>query len=446
MSSIRLTVCTFAVLTMSGQVVRSGSVGGSLRDSSGHGVAAATVQLRTSGQTLTVKTDSEGLYRFTAAPGSTYTLRAEISGQGVAIFGPFALAPREAKTVDLTLAPIERPDFFDQPSFIVAGVTDSSNRGGHGSDTILRSSEALTRDAASLSKAPGDTATLSAESLRETLEREPNNAGLHHALADAEERRGSALEAVREYQRAAELDASERNVFDWGSELMLHRASEPAIEVFTKGSRLYPRSVRMLLGLAVALYSRGLYDQAVQRFFEATDLNPNDSSPYLFLSKVQSSAITRTDGFVERLGRFAKLHPEIAWADYAYAVSLWKQGNAALDANAIAQVRSLLEKAIRLDPNLAAAHLQLGILCAAQNDFPRAITAYQEAVEIDPGLEEAHYRLAQAYVRTGDGVRAQKEFELHDRLAKESEERFERERRQIRQFVVELRGHASQPQ
>jgi tetratricopeptide (TPR) repeat protein len=393
-----------------------------------------------------VKTDSEGLYRFKAAPGSTYTLRAEMSGQSETTFGPFVLSPDGAKTVDLTLVPIERPAFFDQPSFIVAGVTDSSNRGGHGSDTILRSSEALTRDAASLSKAPGNTATPSAESLREALEREPNNAGLHHALADAEERRGSALDAVREYQRAAEMDATERNVFDWGSELMLHRASEPAIEVFTKGSRLYPRSVRMLLGLAVALYARGLYDQSAQRFFEATDLNPDDPSPYLFLSKVQSSAITGTDGFVERLGRIARLHPEIAWADYAYAASLWKQGNGALGTTAVARVRSLLEKAIRLDPKLAAAHLQLGIVCAAQNDFPQAITAYQEAVKIDPGLEEAHYRLAQAYVRAGDGMRAQKEFELHGRLAKESEERFERERHEIQQFVIELRGRASQPQ
>ena len=60
------------------------------------------------------------------------------------------------------------------------------------------------------------------------------------------------LAAVREYQRAVELDANEPNLFDWGAELLVHRAVEPAIEVFTKGNRLYPQSSRMLLGLAAA--------------------------------------------------------------------------------------------------------------------------------------------------------------------------------------------------
>src|SRR5208337_3050726 len=171
--------------------------------------------------------------------------------------------------------------------------------------------------------------------------------------------------------------------------------------------------------------------------------NPTDPGPYLFLIKVQSSAIIETDGFVERLGRFSKVHPDIAWANFYYAVSLWKRGHGTLDPDAVEQVRSLLVKAIRIDPNLAAAHLQLGIVYAAQNDLPQAIAAYQDAAKIDPRMEEAHYRLAQAYVRTGDGPKAQKELELHDRLVEESEEKAERERREIQEFVVELRGRAS---
>src|SRR2546430_13519862 len=47
--------------------------------------------------------------------------------------------------------------------------------------------------------------------------------------------RSDPLEAVRQYQRAAELDASEPYLFDWGAELLLHHAPEPAIEVFSKG-------------------------------------------------------------------------------------------------------------------------------------------------------------------------------------------------------------------
>ncbi len=94
------------------------------------------------------------------------------------------------------------------------------------------------------------------------------------------------------YQRAADLDPSEPNLFNWGAELLTHRASDQAVEVFADGHRLFPRSTRTLLGLAVALYSRGSYDQAAQRFFEAADLDASDPAPYLFLGKISSRAIT----------------------------------------------------------------------------------------------------------------------------------------------------------
>ena len=60
-------------------------------------------------------------------------------------------------------------------------------------------------------------------------------------LGDVEEKLGNSLEAVREYQRAAELNPSEANLFDWGTELLIHRAFEPATEVFNEGNRLFPQ-------------------------------------------------------------------------------------------------------------------------------------------------------------------------------------------------------------
>ena len=35
--------------------------------------------------------------------------------------------------------------FFDQPQFAVAGVTDTTNLGGHGSDTVVRTRETLAK-------------------------------------------------------------------------------------------------------------------------------------------------------------------------------------------------------------------------------------------------------------------------------------------------------------
>src|SRR5262249_46967759 len=147
-------------------------------------------------------------------------------------------------------------------------------------------------------------------------------------LGDVQESLGDSLEAVREYERAAQLEPSERNIFDWGAELLAHRAWEPATAVFLRGHDQFPRSSRMLLGLGVAWYARGSYEQAAQRIAEASDLDPGDPAPYLFLGKMESVDTVHLDGVVEKLGRFAKLQPNSALANYYYAFSLHKRAKA----------------------------------------------------------------------------------------------------------------------
>jgi tetratricopeptide (TPR) repeat protein len=212
-------------------------------------------------------------------------------------------------------------------------------------------------------------------------------------LAERDEQEGKPLEAVREYQRAAELNPSESNLFDWGSELLLHRAAEPAIEVFSKGNRLFPQSVRMLTGLGAAWFASGSFDEAVKYLCAASDLDPADPQPYLFTGKMLAAASKESNAATERLQRFVKLQPDNALANYYYAISLWKRRTGD-DAEKFAQVKTLLENAIRLDPKLAAAFLQLGILYSEQKNLPSAISAYQRAIAADPQLEQAHYRLA----------------------------------------------------
>ncbi len=407
----------------------TGVVTGSAFDSHHVPIPAATVYLRPSGKNewLKAQTDSAGIYRFTVLSG-TYMLRAETHGKDEASAGPFTIERNKLITVDLILQPsaAAQPQFFDEPQFVVAGVTDNTYRGGHGSDTVLRSAEALAKATASLSNAS----------------KSANAADTHHALAEIDERSGHPLEAAREFQVAAELNPTEPNLFDWGIELLTHRAPRPAIEVFTNGIRLFPRSVRMALGLATAWYSAGEYDQAAQSFFKAADIDPNDPNPYLFLGKVQSRQITESSGYEERLERFARLQPNNALANYYYAVSIWNWRRGPDDFEAFARTRSLLERAVALDPHLGPAYLHLGIVCAAERRYSDAIRAYRKAIETSPELEETHYRLSEAYRLTGDREKAERELVVYNQLSKQSAEQVERERRQIQQFVVALRSQS----
>lgn len=460
---------------------------GYVRDSSGRPLANATVILEFAGtQTAITRTDSTGSYRLAKLRAGEYRLRAEMTGYGQANVAPVNLAKDQTQDVDLTLTSVkasaQAPEFFDEPQFTVAGVTQAANSGGHGSDVVLRTTEALAKATVSLSKdgdgdsdsdkkssagsrSPAATSPTAAteSSLLQAVALNPQDPALHHHLGDVEEALGKPLEAVHEYQRAAELDPGELYLFDWGTELLNHRALEPATEVFTKGNRLFPKSVRMLVALGVAWYARGSYDQAAQCLANASDLAPDNPTPYLFLGKMQSVGTPPSELSVARLARFAQLQPENALANYYYAVSLWKQSEGLADGgnddandkdNArSARVESLLLKAVHLDPNLGAAYLQLGILYSRRADFSRAISAYRKAIDVsseeagpqlanpplDETLAEAHYRLAQAYLRTGDKVHAQEELQLHDRLAKKTKEDTERERREIEEFVISMK-------
>ncbi|MGC1450125.1 MAG: tetratricopeptide repeat protein [Candidatus Sulfotelmatobacter sp.] len=501
----------------------SASLYGTVRDAQGKPFAGATIRLQVKDtlQAQTAPTDSQGNYRFVALHGGVYILRARMVGYSDAEIPSLFLGPNEAKNVDLTLLPSKpllparAPEFFDQPQFTVAGVTDTTNLGGHGSDTIVRARESLAKETVSLGKSPAgaDATAVSAEkSLREAVEHDSNSptanhrlgkiliengkareaipyleraaelkpgnaeiaydlalanaragnyerardraqallaqsskAELHHLLGDVQEKLGNSLEAVREYQRAAELDPSEAYLFDWGSELLLHHAPEPALDVFTKGNHLFPQSLRMLIGLGAAWFAQGSYERAAQRICEASDLDPDNSIPYVFLGKMLNAEPTPSQDVVEKLHRFVAHRPEDAAANYYYAVALWKLRKGSQDMTAAAQVEALLKKAVQFDPKFGAAYLELGTLHFEQKDNPSAIADYQHAIEADPQMEEAHYRLAQAYRQHGDTAKAAAELKVYDQIAKESARQAERERHEIRQFVYTLRDQPPAP-
>ena len=510
---------------------------GIVHDSQKRPVSGAIVFLQSvspqgNNRTLTARTDAAGAYCFSGLPEGVYTLHAEMSGYSTTREIQLSLGEKEDKTIDLTLEPpladlnsyAAQPQFFDEPLFTVAGVTDTTNMGGHGSaPTIIRNTESLVRATASLTaessgEQPSVSNTARTEaSLRQAVQQRPDSfeansqlgkwlvdeerpnegiayleratginpgdfenlyelslayfktanysyaktelglvlqteadaqqkADAHHLLGEVDEKLDDSLEAVREFQRAAELNPSEHDLFDWGSELLLHRAAEPAVEVFTKGNRLFPHSVRMLTALGASLYVFGAPEKAAQRFCEASDLNPQDPNPYLFMGKIQATEAMASEAVAQRLQRFPKLQPENALANYYYAVSLWKARKSAADDGTLARIKSLLTKSVHLDPKLGEAYLQLGIVYAEEKEMPKAISAYEQAITATPDLAEAHYRLAQAYRQAGEPTRARAELQLYEKISKERTDEAEAERRQTQQFVYQLQQPKPPPQ
>jgi len=516
-TTVLLCAVLLPLFALSQEQAAPASLHGIIRDSEGKPVAQAAVVLQRSDSPndFRAQTDAQGGYNFVKVPDGVYVLRATKEGYANAQVPSVFLKPSESRTIDLTLpaqarhaAAVSSPQFFDQPQFTVAGVTDTTNLGGHGSDTVVRARDSLAKDTASLGESAANEHVDAAheKSLREAAERQPTgfdanhglghllvetgrareaipfleraaarqpanyenaydlalantragndaaardqatkllanheSADVHHLLGDIDEKLGDSLDALRHYQRAAELQPSESHLFDWGAELLLHHAPEPAIEVFSRGNRLFPSSRRMLLGLGAAYFARGAYDEAVARIYTASDLNPHDPVPYQFLAKIVQAQNTPSTELVEKLHRFVTLQPRSADANYYYAVGLWKLRKAAPDKSSAAEVESLLETAIQIDSKHAAAELQLGIVHSDQGAYAEAIGDFRKALEADPQMEEAHYRLAQVYRQTGVFDKAKEELRLYTEEATQSARQQDRERREIKQFVYTLR-------
>lgn len=472
-------------------------------------------------------TDAAGEFLFSGLRAGLYRVTAQKAGQQshpVDVDVSPAAGPQK---LELLLHSADRPNaasegkhsailpmqFSDKPNFTVAGITDWTAVGGHGSDAILRTSEALARETRTLQGqpvAPKDSANESA--LRAAVAKSPNSFQANHALGhyllsrqrykqaipvlvkaqsirpddpangydlarayeengelqpalqlvnriladhpDADlhrlagalqEKSGNPLAAVKEYEQAVQLDPSEQNYFAWGSELLYHRAIWQALEVFRKGADTYPGSSRMLTALGAAQFAGARYDEAAISFCKASDLAPENPTPYKFMGKVELASPDPLPCVESRLARFARGHPTSALANYLYAMAILKRHQLTNDPTAVNQAQALFEKAVRVDPSYGEAYLQLGILAYAKHDLANAIDDYKQAIATRPQLADAYYRLGVAYGRQGKNADAQKEFEIHDELVKKQAAAVEAQRRSIKQFEIVQKGMPALP-
>ncbi len=274
-------------------------------------------------------------------------------------------------------------DFVDKPTFTVAGVTDWTAVGGHGSDATLRTSEELNREALALRAAQPATAHVSDDKASEeyNLARALRSAGdfttalvhvkkaiaqrdagdFHRLAGELDETLGDPMAAVQEEQRATQLDPSEENYFAWGSELLLHRAIWQAADVFANGAKAYPSSARVKAAWGAALFAGAQYDEAAEKICQASDLDPSAREPYLFAGQIAMASPSTAGCIPDKLQQFLTMRPDDPQANYLSAMFLLRHGTAAEPD----RVQHLLLRAVALDPRCSDAYLQLGILSVA---------------------------------------------------------------------------------
>ncbi len=444
------------------------TIEGTIRDTAGKPVADVTVILeeKHNEKKFEAKTNVDGNFVFAIGKAGTFTVVARKTGFSNSVADSLVLSLGEKKRVDLVL---EAPpsftaspgtmEFKDEPSFTVAGVTDWSNLGLHGSAASSKTSESLAKETSALKSREAEAGSAGGSSkryqmvlayrdkgdfsaarleVRKALAIADDAEG-HRLLGELDEQLNEPLEAVREYEHAVRMDPTEQNYFEWGTELLLHKAADPAVEVFTRGSSAHPKSARMRTGLGAALYASGSWEEAARSLCAASDLQPSDPAPYVFLGKIEKTSPSPLPCSEEKLARFAQQQPGNALANFYYAISVWKREKGSEDPAGRKHAEALLEKAVAIDPKLDEAYLQLGMLHSARRDFEQAIRDYKKAIDVNPRLGEAHRELGLIYQRTGDKAKAQREFAAYQEIEKAEAAEREREQRELRQFLIILK-------
>lgn len=90
--------------------------------------------------------------------------------------------------------------------------------------------------------------------------------------------------------------------------------------------------------------------------------------------------------------------------------------------NHAAEAMPLIQKALKIDPDVPRAHLDLGILYADAGKREDAVREFKTAARLSPEDPNPHWRLARLYQAMGNKVEAKVEFQKTDNLHKAENE------------------------
>jgi tetratricopeptide (TPR) repeat protein len=243
-----------------------------------------------------------------------------------------------------------------------------------------------------------------------------DRADFRNLLGEIEAKEGHIEAAAEQYRTAAQMDPTEKNLFDLGSHLLQYHGFEAALTVFSYAVQRYPKSAELSVGLGIADYSLGKYDDSIDQLCRAVDLNPSDTRAFDFLGKMYNVAPGKAAEVTARLARFAREYPNNATALYYYALSLRRRSDGQFEPENAAKAQELLERSVKLNPSFADAHFELGLLYDDEKEDAKAIQEYLAAINLEPEPSKFHYRLARVYQRNGNSQMAAVEYRKFEEL------------------------------
>lgn len=333
--------------TMEPQCPNGKTIEGTVRAEDGKPIESAAIRLQDNhlGSLAETKSDASGRFIFSSVHGSHYVVTAAKLGWPNPATDSRPSTDRCVEQIDF-IFPIQKsgspytkagaasPDgmeFSDEPNFTVAGVTDWTAIGGHGSDSTLRMSESLASEAAKLkpneivkseAARPQDPSKKEHESnLRAVLVRHPDSLTANRELGELYLERGDYAAALPLLENAYRIDPNDaENEFDLGESYAKSKSIFQARERIHK--LLSDRKNAQLYELAAELDDKaGDPLTAIQELEEATKLQPSEENYFRLGSELLvHRAVWQA---VQELRVGAKLYPGSNRLQTALATALF---------------------------------------------------------------------------------------------------------------------------
>ncbi|HWA95690.1 MAG TPA: tetratricopeptide repeat protein [Terracidiphilus sp.] len=388
---------------------------GRVKNSRGEAIASATVRLQARGAAHADErtTDVQGDYQFAGMASGTYVLVAEKGGRHSNAVTVTLSSESTRQRADLVLdeqtdSPggtkadnAQAMEFNDTPQFKIAGVTDWTAAGGHGSDVTLRASEAITRQALAYKASESVASDADEEKLRAAAEKSPHSFEAQQKLGQFYLHLEKFAQAVDALKAAYRLRPEDRS-----NEAQLARACLRVGDVDAAKGHLdhliaegdHADAHRLAGEIAE---KQGDPVRAVAEFQKAVELDPSEENYFAWGSEL----------LVHRAVWQAKSVFEQAVGMYPHSAQMLTALGATLFAGALYDDAAYkLCSASDLNPKDSESYELLGkIEIASPNPLPCVRERLDRYVKMHPASAMANYYIAMATWKSGGGPAAKEQ-------------------------------------
>ena len=226
--------------------------------------------------------------------------------------------------------------------------------------------------------------------------------------------------AMQAYQRAIELNPSRVDYYEAPISLLLDLGkNNDALALVNRALAIAPTDARPWLWKGQMDLRMHAYKDAMESYRHASKLDSSSADAILgiaavyFVSGQNDAAIAEYKAGINRFPNDARLYVACA------AMLLASPDSPKLQAEA----NNLLQKAVKLAPQSAEAHYQLGQLALQQNQLKDAEAEFSLSLQSDPDRSKAHFALSVVYRRMGRTEDATRQFAIYQDLKRAEESR-----------------------